>query len=234
MLVQAGSSDIGKAFAARIADVIFTAQVKFEDAKAFRDELRHRTSEFGRDPNSIRVMPGLKLIIGDTEAEARDLQAHLRSLIPVDQAIAALNHLSAGLDLRKFDPDGPLPQLPEANSAKARQALIVKRAREENLTLGQVAQLWAEGAGHFTLVGTPMMMADTMERWFRGGACDGFNFDFSNYPTAVRAVMDKIVPELQNRGLFRTEYEGQTLRENLGIANFEKPLAIIGRPVALG
>ena len=137
--------------------------------------------------------------------------------MPDDVALLSLTHISGGLDLTKFPLDGPLPELPPSNAAKARQALVVKTARENNMTLRQIARHTAAGTGHRVIVGTPEYMADEMEKWLKEEAADGFNVVCNHYPKPFEDFCRQVVPELQRRGIFRTEYEGTTLRENFGL-----------------
>lgn len=217
VIFQAGSSEPGRELAAKTADAVFTAQQTIEQGQAFYADVKGRLARYGRSPDDIKIMPGLKTIIGRTEGEAKALRDQMRELIPSELAITHLNQLSGGLDLRKFPPDGPLPDLPPSNSAKARQQLTVERARRENLSLLQVARYHAESAGHLTMIGTPAHIADQMEEWLRKDAADGFVVSYPYYPRPVEDFVNLVIPELQRRGIFRTEYEGSTLRENLGL-----------------
>ena len=144
--------------------------------------------------------------------------------MPDDVALLSLTHISGGLDLTKFPLDGPLPDLPPSNAAKARQALVVKTARDNNMTLRQIARHTAAGTGHRVIVGTAEYMADEMEKWLKEEAADGFNVVCNHYPKPFEDFCTQVVPELQRRGIFRTEYEGTTLRENLGLKNTGEPL----------
>jgi FMN-dependent oxidoreductase (nitrilotriacetate monooxygenase family) len=217
VIAQAGSSEAGRDLAARTADVVFTAQTKIDEAKAFFADIKQRTVRYGRTPDDIKIMPGLTPVLGRTMEEARENYEYLQSLMPDDVALMSLSHISGGLDLSKYPLDGPLPELPPSNAAKARQALIVNTAREGNMTLRQIARHTAAGTGHRVLVGTPKYMADEIEQWFREEAADGFNVVCNHYPKPFEDFCTLVVPELQRRGIFRTEYEGKTLRENLGL-----------------
>lgn len=217
VIFQAGASDPGRDLAARTADVVFTAQLSIASGKAFRDDVRSRTLKFGRSPDDVKILPGLKTVIGRTEEEAREKLAQMDALIPMDQALTQLMQNAGGIDLRQYPLDGPMPDLPETNSAKGRQAIIMKHVRENNLTLGEAARWFAGNAGHLSMVGTPVQIADEMEAWLKGGACDGFVVTWSHFPNPVTDFVDLVIPELQRRGIFRTEYEGKTLRENLGL-----------------
>jgi len=138
-------------------------------------------------------------------------------LLPDDLALQSMSHISGGLDLSKFPLDGPLPELPPSNAAKARQALVVKTAREQNMTLRQIARHTAAAMGHRVLVGTAEYIADELEGWLKADAADGFNVICNHYPKPLEDFCQMVVPELQRRGVFRTDYEGTTLRGHLGL-----------------
>jgi FMN-dependent oxidoreductase (nitrilotriacetate monooxygenase family) len=217
VVAQAGSSEIGRELAARSADLVFTAQVTVEEARAFRTDLRNRAERYGRGRDDIRILPGLMPIVGRTDAEAEERFGQLQDLIDDSLAIRAVARLAGDLDIYRFPLDGPLPPLPPSNAAKARQQLIMDLARKDNLTIRQVARYLATAQGHRVLHGSPQSIADSMEEWLRAGACDGFNLLFPYFPGPLNDFVDLVVPELHRRGLFRTEYEGSTLRENLGV-----------------
>jgi alkanesulfonate monooxygenase SsuD/methylene tetrahydromethanopterin reductase-like flavin-dependent oxidoreductase (luciferase family) len=203
--------------AARVADCVFTAQSKLADGKAFHDEVKSRAVEFGRRPDQIKIMPGIVPIIGRTDEEARELRSALLSNITDDQAMRSMYRVAGGLDLRQFPLDGPFPELPLSNGAQGRQKLLIEMAQRENLTLIQAGRRFAEGQAHHIVCGSSKTIADLMQTWFEQGACDGFALMPSYFPRGVRDIAESLVPELQRRGLFRTEYEGQTLRDNLGL-----------------
>lgn len=217
IVVQAGASGPGKALAARIADCVFSAQTNIADAKTFAEEIRAKAVESGRDPETVRIMPGIMPVLGRTDEEARELLEDMRSRITDEQALRSMYRVSGGLDLRKFPLDGPLPDLPVSNGAQGRQKLLIDMARNNKLTLIQAGRRFAEGQAHMLACGSPSTVADLMQDWFEQGACDGFCVMPVYYPRGVDAVVDLLVPELQRRNLFRTEYEGRTLRENLGL-----------------
>jgi FMN-dependent oxidoreductase (nitrilotriacetate monooxygenase family) len=217
VVAQAGSSEAGRELAARTADVVFTAQTKIDEAKAFYSDIKSRAARYGRGAEDIKIMPGLTPVLGRTMEEARENYEYLQSLMPDDVALQSLSHISGGLDLTKFPLDGPLPELPPSNAAKARQALVVRTARENNMTLRQIARHTAAGTGHRVLVGTPEYMADEMGTWLKDEAADGFNVVCNHYPKPFEDFCQQVVPELQRRGIFRTEYQGTTLRDHLGL-----------------
>ena len=154
VIAQAGSSEAGRDLAARTADVVFTAQTKIDEAKAFYADIKQRAAKYGRAPEDIKIMPGLTPVLGSTMDEAKANYEELQSLMPDDVALLSLTHISGGLDLTKFPLDGPLPELPPSNAAKARQALVVQTARDNNMTLRQIARHTAAGTGHRVIVGT--------------------------------------------------------------------------------
>jgi FMN-dependent oxidoreductase (nitrilotriacetate monooxygenase family) len=217
VVAQAGSSEAGRELAARTADLVFTAQTQLEEAQAFYADVKGRTARYGRTPDDIKIMPGITPVIGRTEAEARETYQMLQELMADDVALQSLSHISGGLDLTRFPLDGPLPELPPSNAAKARQALVVKTARERNMTLREIARHTAAGTGHRVLVGTAEYIADELETWLKKDAADGFNVICNHYPKPFEDFARLVVPELQRRGVFRTDYEGTTLRQNLGL-----------------
>ncbi len=217
VVAQAGSSDVGRELAARSADLVFTAQTVIPDGQAFCADLRGRAERYGRAGSDIKILPGLVPVIGRTDEEAFEKLAVLQSMIDDSIAMSSLARLCGDLDIYAFDRDGPLPPLPVSNAAKARQALIVELAKKDGLSVIQVARFLATTQGHRLLVGSPRTVADSIEEWLLAGACDGFNLLFPFFPGPLDDFVDLVVPELQRRGIYRTEYEGRTLRENLGV-----------------
>ena len=218
VVAQAGSSEAGRNLAARTADLVFTAQTQLADAKAFYADVKARAARYGRAPDDIKIMPGLTPVLGPTMEAARAAYDELQALLPDDVALQSLAHISGGLDLTQYPLDGPLPELPPSNAAKARQALVVQTARERGMTLREIARHTAAGTGHRVLVGTPEHVADEMALWLHEGAADGFNVVCNWYHEPFEEFCSTVVPELRRRGVFRTEYEGTTLRENLGLS----------------
>jgi N-acetyl-S-(2-succino)cysteine monooxygenase len=217
VVAQAGSSDVGRELAARTADLVFTAQTVVRDGQAFCCDLRNRAERYGRRRDDIKILPGLMPIVGRTDEEAQGKLATLQALMDDRLAMAALARLTGDLDIYQYNADGPLPPLPPSNAAKARQALIVELARENSMTIRQVARYLGTTQGHRLLVGSPKTIADSLEEWLMAGAADGFNLLFPYFPGPLTDFVDLVVPELQRRGIFRTDYEGSTLRENLGV-----------------
>jgi FMN-dependent oxidoreductase (nitrilotriacetate monooxygenase family) len=218
LLVQAGSSETGKEYAARFAEAVFTAQQTFEDGKAFYDDVKARLSRYGRTPEQIKILPGITPIIGRTEEEAREAEALLNSLITPDYGLQQLSNL-LDHDLSQYPLDGPLPEVgSHTEGAQSRFDLVTSLARRENLTIRQLIERLAGGRGHRVFAGTPTQVADQIEYWFSGGAADGFNIMPPTLPGGLDDFVDLVVPELQRRGLFRTEYTGTTLREHYGLS----------------
>ena len=217
VLVQAGASDTGRDLAARTAEVVFTAQTTFEQASEFYADVMKRLPRCGRGPSEVRILPGIYPVVGRTEAEAKEKFAYLQSLIHPSVGIAVLEHTIGVGGLDKYPLDGPVPDMGDTNGPLSRQRLLLEAARRDNLTLWELCLLNAGPRGHLLTVGTPSQIADTMEYWFRNGAADGFNVMPAWLPGSLTDFVDMVIPELQRRGLFRTEYEAQTLRENLGL-----------------
>jgi alkanesulfonate monooxygenase len=163
----------------------------------------------------LKILPGALVITGESQAEAEDKKALLDSLVHPDSGLASLS-IMLGVDASNFDLDAPLPPLPETNQSKSAQERAVAHAKRHNLTVRQLAQFVGGYAGK-SFVGTPASIADDMQAWLEGAACDGFNIMFGTVPAGLDEFVDQVVPELQRRGIFRTEYEGKTLRENLGL-----------------
>ena len=220
LLVQAGSSEDGKDFAARWAEAVFTAQQTFDEGVAFYRDLKARAVALGRDPEGIKILPGIVPVIADTEAEALEQEAELDRLILPEYAKAQLAKLlKLSPDVLELDAELPdeLPSEDEIEGAKSRFTLIVELARRERLTVRQLIGRLGGGRGHRTFAGTPVQVADTIEHWFEQGAADGFNIMPAVLPSGLAVFVDRVVPILQERGLFRTEYTGRTLREHYGL-----------------
>ncbi|MFF5933387.1 LLM class flavin-dependent oxidoreductase [Streptomyces sp. NPDC012508] len=221
LLVQAGSSEDGKEFAARYAEAVFTAQQTLEEGIAFYRDVKQRAVAFGRDPDEIKILPGIVPVIGDTEAEARELDAELERLIAPEyakrQLAQRLRIAPEDLDLDSELPDD-IPTEDEIEGAKSRYTLIVDLARRERLTVRQLIGRLGGGRGHRTFAGTAEQVADTIEHWYESGAADGFNIMPAVLPSGLERFVERVVPILQERGLFRSEYDGTTLREHYGLA----------------
>jgi len=219
VIVQAGASEAGRQIAAETAEVIFASGGKLSDAQSFYADVKGRMTKLGRSPDHLKILPGALVVVGETAAEAREKRARLDSLVHPDSGIASLS-IALGHDSSRFDLDAPLPEIPESNASKSGRQRIIARARRENLTVRDLARI-AGSYGGLALVGTPEMIGDQMEEWLYADACDGFNIMFPYVPGGLDDFVDQVVPELQRRGLFRREYEGKTLRENLGLSRPE-------------
>lgn len=215
VIVQAGASDAGRQLAAETAEVIFGAGGSIAYAREFYADVKGRMDRLGRDRDHLKVLPGAFVVVGDSVEEARAKRAKLDSLVHYDSAIASLS-IALGHDASGFDPDGPLPPIPETNASKSGRERVLELAKREHLTVRQLAQRIG-GYGGLAFTGTPTTIADQMEEWFFSEACDGFNIMFPFLPAGLDDFVNGVVPELQRRGLFRREYGGQTLRENLGL-----------------
>ncbi|MBT3535457.1 MAG: NtaA/DmoA family FMN-dependent monooxygenase, partial [Rhodospirillaceae bacterium] len=215
VIVQAGASEAGRQLAAETAEMIFAAQSTLEAGREFYADIKGRMDKLGRNRDHLKVMPGAFVVVGETAEEAREKRALLDSLVHYDSGIASLS-ISLGHDASEFDPDGPLPEIPESNASKSGRERVLALAERENLTVRQLAGRLGGYSG-LAMVGTPAMIADQMEEWLMTDGCDGFNVMFPYLPAGLDDFVDKVVPELQRRGLFRHAYEGTTLRENLGL-----------------
>lgn len=203
LIVQAGSSEDGKAFASRYAEAVFTAHQTVEDARAFYADLKARTAALGRDPDGIKILPGIVPVIGGTEAEARRLEAELDELIRPEYAVAQLARtLRVRPEDLPLDRELPadLPAEDEIEGAKSRYTLIVELARRERLTVRRLIGRLGGGRGHRTFAGTPEQVADALDEWFVGGAADGFNIMPAVLPSGLEAFVDHVVPILVRRG----------------------------------
>ncbi|MFJ9832552.1 LLM class flavin-dependent oxidoreductase [Streptomyces sp. NPDC101169] len=221
LLVQAGSSTDGKAFAARYAEAVFTAQQTLADAQAFYADLKSLTAGAGRDPEHIKVLPGIVPVLGATEAEARANERVLEDHIVPEHGRARLEsllHLEPGaLDLDRELP-GDLPPESAIEGAKSRYTLVVELARRERLTVRQLIGRLGGGRGHLTFAGTPEQVAGQIETWFTQGAADGFNIMPAVLPSGLEAFVEHVVPLLRRRGLLRDAYgPRRTLRERYGL-----------------
>ncbi|PPJ32590.1 LLM class flavin-dependent oxidoreductase [Nocardia nova] len=229
VLVQAGSSEDGKGFAARYAEAVFTAQQTLEDGKQFYADLKDRARRLGRDPDTVKILPGIVPVIGDTEAHARELDDELTHLIqPEYQRRTLAERFKLPVEALDLDSELPadLPTEDQIQGAKSRFTLIVDLARRERLTVRQLIARLGGGRGHRTFAGTAEQVADTIQEWFTDGAADGFNVMPAALPSGLERFVDEVVPILQERRLFRTEYEATTLRGHYGLARPENRFTV--------
>ncbi len=215
VIVQAGSSEAGKQLAAETAEVVFGAQSTLEDGQRFYADVKGRMARLGRDPEHLKILPACFVVVGETATEAREKRALLDSLVHSDSAIASLS-IALGYDVSGMDPDGPLPEIPETNQSKSARQRALDLAARERLTVRQLRSASAAMPG-LPWSATARQIADEMEAWLVGRGSDGFNIMFSDVPAGLDDFAVKVVPELQRRGLFRREYAGPTLRDNLGL-----------------
>ena len=217
IIVQAGQSEDGRALASRVADVVFSSGATLEAGKAFYGDIKRRALEWGRDPSGVKVLPGVTVTVASTDEEAEAKERELFELIDIDVALRHLSLYLGDADLSKYKLDDPAPEF-AANSARKGSAESFNAiSRKGGLTLRQLAQRAASSRLHLSLKGTPEKIADTLETWFCEGAADGFNLLPNTVPGSITDFIDLVLPELRRRNLFREQYEGQTLRENLGL-----------------
>lgn len=217
VLVQAGTSSAGQALSARVADIVFTVNPTLEIAQDFYRSFKKLVELKGRDPDEVVVMPGIFPVVAGTEAEARRKFNELQELVHPAFGVGLLSKMIGNFDLTKYPLDGPVPELPITDEQQGRQRSLVTLAREQNLTIRDLYKRIIGGRGHVQAVGTPEQVADIMEQWFVERGADGFNLMPSTFPGGLDDFVDGVVPILQRRGLFRREYEGNTLRDHLGL-----------------
>ena len=224
VIFQAGASDEGRELAAETAEAIFSPHLNVEAAKAYYDDVKGRMRKYGRDPNHLKILPGISVIVNEDEGAARKDFEFLQNLIHPIVGREILATMLGEMDLTPYSLDQELPDpLPKSNGSRGHYDSIIAMARKEKLTIRQLGQRVAGARGKNVFVGTPKQVADYMEEWFVKEACDGFTV----MPPYISGAHDDfcrlVIPELQRRGLFRTEYEGSTLRDNLGLP---KPVSI--------
>ncbi|WP_068672219.1 LLM class flavin-dependent oxidoreductase [Oceanobacillus sp. Castelsardo] len=219
VIIQAGSSEAGTTLAAQTADVIFTAQQTLEDAQKFYEKVKRKVIDFDRNPDEVKIMPGVSPFIGRTEAEARKKYEQLQDLIVPEVGLDFLSDYLGGMDFSNYSLDEPLPEvIPETNGNQSRRELIIDLARRENLTIRQLYKRIAGSRGHWTIFGTPEQIADQLESWIIGKGADGFNLMFQYFPGGLSDFVEQVIPILQKRGVFRTEYSDVTLRGHLSLS----------------
>ncbi|MBD1381069.1 LLM class flavin-dependent oxidoreductase [Metabacillus arenae] len=229
VIVQAGSSGDGIEFAAQYAEAVFTAQQSLKDAQVFYSRLKSSAVKYGRSKENLIVLPGICPIVGETETEAKEKEAELHSLTNSEYGMIQLSN-RIGIDLSSYPLDGPLPTLTNTRQIKGHQSrtqLIKELAEKESLTIRQLLLRLAGGRGHYTIAGSPKQIADELEEWFTNGAADGFNIMPQLMSGGLDDFINLVVPELQSRGLFRTEYGSQTLRGNLGLKDVGQKMKAI-------
>ncbi|MFT4199081.1 MAG: LLM class flavin-dependent oxidoreductase [Pseudoxanthomonas sp.] len=214
VLVQAGSSEAGRALAARVAEVIFSVPTDLAGAQGFYADVKQRAAALGRDPEGIKILPGITPFVAASRAQAQEHFEQLQALIdPVVGLRLLADTLGEDIDLSGHDLDGPLPETAPGQRGSRRDHVLALAQRERL----SIRQLYLRLAGGNPAIGTPADIADIFEHWFQSRASDGFNVFFPTLPGGLETFVEQVVPELQRRGLFRTEYEGHTLREHLGL-----------------
>ncbi|UNK19495.1 LLM class flavin-dependent oxidoreductase [Paenibacillus sp. N3/727] len=216
VIFQAGASEVGKNYASKEADAIFTGHENVEDAVAFYQDVKSRASAFGRNPDDVLIFPGIGPIIGSTPEEAERKYQEVAKLVTIENALNYLGRFFEHHDFSQYPLDEPFPELGDLgkNSFQSGTDKIKKDAKEKGLTLRQVALQSATPRSSF--IGTPEQVADKVQAWFEAGAADGFMISAA-VPNGLEDFIDQVVPILQERGIYRTEYESDTLRGNLGL-----------------
>jgi FMN-dependent oxidoreductase (nitrilotriacetate monooxygenase family) len=231
VIVQAGTSEDGMDVAARFAEVIFSANLTIESCQDYYREIKRRAAQkFGRNPDHLKVMPGLSCYVGRTAEEAEEKYQYQNSLMHPIVAREILSTVLGGVDLSPYDFDGPLPEnLPMSQGSQSHFKYVTELARSKNLTMRQIAEVVAGARGKLVIKGTPAQIADFMEHWYCEEAADGFNIMPPTLPGGLDDFVEMVIPELQRRGLFRTDYTGRTLREHLGLP---RPASRYARPTS--
>jgi FMN-dependent oxidoreductase (nitrilotriacetate monooxygenase family) len=215
VIVQAGASEAGRQLAAETAEMIFASTPTMADGHAFYRDVKGRLAALGRSPDHLKILPAAFVVIGDSLDEAREKRAKLDSLVHYDSGIASLS-IALGHDASVFDPDGPLPEIPQSNASQSARQRVIDLAERERLTVRQLAGRLGGYSG-LAFVGTPQSIADEMHEWLDTEASDGFNVMFPYLPGGLDDFVNKVVPLLQQRGIYRREYTGKTLRDHLGL-----------------
>lgn len=224
VIFQAGASDRGLEFAGATAEVVFATQSFQEEAIAFAGKLRDRAEAAGRPRDALKILLGVSPIVGDTEREAHDIVAQLGAFVDPVTSMRVLSD-RVGIDLSGYDIDGPLPDLPPSTMMQGHARVLQSIARRYDMSIRQLRDYAAVSSGHRVLIGTPRQVADDLEAWFTSGACDGFAIMTPYSPQPFERFVDQVVPILVERGLFRKEYTGKTLRDHLGLARPPHPAA---------
>jgi FMN-dependent oxidoreductase (nitrilotriacetate monooxygenase family) len=222
VIIQAGGSPSGLELAARTAEIVFSVVQDIDRAKAAYGDLKGRLAKYGRAPEEVAILPGMMPIVGESEDEAKEKLSTLQSWLTPTNALTLVAS-RIGYDVTGHPLDAPVPAPPEGEGSRAFSRVLFEKARRENMTLRDLYNLTAAARGHWVLAGTPKTIADTLEEWFVEGAADGYNVLPPYFPGAFADFVDRVVPELQRRGLFRREYEGSTLRDHFGLKRIEAP-----------
>jgi len=223
IIIQAGGSPAGQDLSARSADLVFSV-VNGDpvSAKKAYGSLKERVVRHGRRPEHLPILPGVMPIIGESDQQAREQLTKLQGWLNSTNALTLVSQ-RLGHDISKYPLDGPVPDFPQTQGGQAFSQALFEMARRENMTLRDLYNITAAARGHWVIAGTPKRIADTLEEWFTGGLADGFVVMPAYFPGAFDDFVDKVVPELQRRGLYRQEYSGTTLRDHLGL---ERPAPV--------
>ncbi len=215
VIVQAGASDDGRQLAAETAEVAFSATDSIEHSREFYADVKGRMVRYGRMPDDLRIMPGLSVMVAPTRSEAEARYQALQDLLQPELGVALMSR-RIGFDLTGYPLDEPLPEMPQNNN-DSRSDMVKGWAGKGAPTLRELYQRFAGARGHVSIVGNPTDVADFMENWVASDACDGFNLVPPYFNDCLSDFVELVVPELQRRGIYRTAYEGTTLRQNLGL-----------------
>ena len=211
---QAGNSETGREFAARHAEVIYAAAQTLDEAKAFYRDVKGRLAKYGREPDDLKVTPGLFYFLGRTRQEAQDKYQSFLDAVDLTEN----KRMLMGVDVSDYPLDAPLPDdIPEPVNGRGRWRQLVALGKRENLTIRELILRFSVVQGHRIIIGTPTDIADQIEEWFLAEAADGFNMKPATVPDSLADFIDLVVPQLQRRGIFRTEYEEPTLRGTLNL-----------------
>lgn len=217
VMFMAGQSEPGRELAASTAECQFAVTPNKEAGMKFYADVKGRMAKYGRAPDELKILPGAAVYVGRTESEAEEFFQELQSRISPVLGLAYLSNI-VETDVSKYPIDGPLPDLSyDAESGSSRRKVIYEMATREKLTIRQTYERVIPSVGHVLMKGSAMQIADQMEDWYKSKACDGFNVHIPMQPQSLKTFVDLVVPELQRRGVFKTEYRGKTLRERLGL-----------------
>lgn len=226
VIIEAGSSPAGQQLAAQTAEVVFTAASSLEEGQAFYQSQKQFVRDAGRQPDHLLILPGVMPIVGRTREEAQEVWNQLNELVDIDNGIEQLS-ARFGVDMTAYPLDGPVPEIPATEGSQSRVKLLTELAARENLTLRQLAAVAAGSRGHRVVVGTAEDIADDFQHWLEQGGADGFNIMPAVLPDQLELFVELVIPELQRRGLFRTDYQYSTLRENLGLPSVDENFAAV-------
>jgi FMN-dependent oxidoreductase (nitrilotriacetate monooxygenase family) len=219
VLVQAGNSDTGREFAAKVAEMTYSSATSLAVAKAYYDDVKGRVAKYGRDPDDIKIAPGLSVVVADTDEEAQAKFQALQDAVDFTEGLTGM-----GLDVSAYPLDGPLPaDLPIPENGRGRIQQLIELSQREKLTIRQLILRFSVARGHVQVIGSPKRVADLMEQWFEERGADGFNVVPPLLPEGFEDFVRLVVPELQRRGIFRKEYSGSSFRENLGLKRPANP-----------